>query len=104
MPHLRDLKLDVQVERRDADIELQFRGRATFVSLPALTRILDNLPDGGHIRLNVAGLAQIDHTCAEVLADWIQRRRKTGTRLALAGMSEMHASHPHRRLAEVANA
>ena len=104
MPHLRDLKLDVQVVRGDAHIELQFRGRATFVSLPALTRILDNLPSVGHIRLNVAGLAQIDHTCAEVLTDWIQRRRKTGARLELAGMSEMHASHPHRRLAEVANA
>lgn len=104
MPHLRDLKLDVQVERGDAHIEVRFRGRATFVSLPALTRILDSLPGGGHIRLDVAALAQIDHTCAEVLADWIQRRRKTGTRLELVGMSESHASHPHRRLAEVANA
>lgn len=104
MPHLRDLKLDVHVERGDAHIELQFRGRATFLSLPNLTRILDSLPGGGHIRLNVAGLAQIDHTCAEVLADWIQRHRKSGTRLELAGMNEMHASNPHRRLAEVANA
>ena len=104
MPHLRDLKLDVQVERRDDHSELQLRGRATFVSLPALTSTLDSLPDGGHIRLNVAELTQIDHTCAEVLADWIQRRRKSGTRLELVGTSDMHASNPHRRLAEVANA
>jgi len=38
------------------------------------------------------------------LADWIQRRRKAGARLELAGMSDMHSSNPHRRLAEVASA
>ncbi len=102
LPHLRDLKLDVNVERKDAQIELQFRGRITFLSLPRLTRILDELPSGGHVRLNLAAVTQLDHTCAEVLADWIQRNRKAGTRVELVGSSEMHASNPHRRLAEAA--
>jgi MFS superfamily sulfate permease-like transporter len=104
LPHVRNLKLDVHVDRNDGHIELKFQGRATFLSLPGLTRILDSLPGGGRIRLNVAGLAQVDHTCAEVLVDWIQRRRKAGTQLELAGMSDMHVSHPHRRLAEAASA
>ena len=104
MPHLRNLKLDVHVDRNEAHTELQFKGRATFLSLPGLTKILDSLPGGGHIRLNVAGLAQLDHTCAEVLADWIQRRRRAGTQLELAGMNDKHASNLHRRLAEAASA
>ena len=103
MPQLRDLKLDVNVERKDAHIELQFRGRGTFLSLPRLTKILDELPTGGHIRLNLAALTHLDHTCAEVLADWIQRSRKAGTRVELVGTNEMHASNPHRRLAEAAS-
>lgn len=102
IPHLRDLKLDVNVDRKDAHIELQFRGRATFFALPRLTKILDELPNGGYIRLNFAGLTQLDHTCAEVLADWIQRSRKGGTRVELVGMNETHASNSHRRLAEAA--
>lgn len=102
MPHLRDLKLEVNVDQKDAHIELQFRGRATFVGLPRLTKILDELPTGGYIRLNLAGLTQLDHTCAEVLADWIQRSRKAGTRVELVGMNETHASNSHRRLAEAA--
>lgn len=102
IPHLRDLKLDVNVDRKDAHIELQFRGRATFFALPRLTKILDELPNGGYIRLNLAGLTQLDHTCAEVLADWIQRSRKAGTRVELVGMNETHASNSHRRLAEAA--
>lgn len=103
MPHVRDLKLDVSVDRKDAHIELQFRGRATFLSLPRLTKILDELPNGGHIRLNLAALTQLDHTCAEVIADWIQRSRKAGTRVELVSTNEMHASNPHRRLAEAAS-
>jgi MFS superfamily sulfate permease-like transporter len=103
VPHLRDLKLEVNVERKDACVELQFRGRATFLSLPRLTKILDDLPNGGHIRLHLAGLAQLDHTCAEVLADWIQRSRKAGTRVELVGSSESHAGNSHRRLAEAAS-
>lgn len=104
IPHLRNLKLDVHVHRNDAHTELKFNGRATFLSLPGLTKILDSLPGGGHIRLNVAGLAQLDHTCAEVLADWIQRRRKAGTQLELAGLNDRQASNLHRRLAEAASA
>lgn len=102
MPHLRDLKLEVNVEHKDAQVELQFRGRATFLSLPRLTKILDEMPNGGHIRLNLAALTQLDHTCAEVIADWIQRSRRAGTRVELVGMNEMHASNSHRRLAEAA--
>lgn len=104
VPHMRNLKLDVHVDRTEAHTELQFNGRATFLSLPGLTKILDSLPGGGHIRLNVAGLAQLDHTCTEVLADWIQRRRRAGTQLELAGMNDKHASNLHRRLAEAASA
>lgn len=103
VPHLRDLKLEVKLERKEAHIEMQICGRATFLSLPKLTRILDDLPSVGHIRLHLSNLTQLDHTCAEVLADWIQRTRKAGTRVELVGMNEMHAGNSHRRLAEAAS-
>jgi MFS superfamily sulfate permease-like transporter len=102
VPHFRNLKLDVQVARDGDHVELKLRGGATFVSLPRLSKILDSLPNGGRIRLNVAGLAQVDHTCAEVLADWIQRKRRSGTQLELAGVDERMAKGNYRRLAEAA--
>jgi ABC-type transporter Mla MlaB component len=52
----------------------------------------------------MAGLAQVDHTCAEVLADWIQRKRKGGTQLELSGLSDSDDSGHYRRLAEAAKA
>lgn len=102
VPHFRNLKLDVQVVRDDEHVELRLRGGATFVTLPRLSKILDGLPNSGRVRLNVAGLAQVDHTCAEVLVDWIQRRRRAGTQLELAGMDESHGRGHFRRLAEAA--
>ncbi len=102
VPHIRNLKLDVHVDRTDSHIELKLNGGATFVSLPRLTKVLDALPSGGLIRLNIGGLAQVDHTVAEVLADWIQRKRRSGTQLELAGVTEKHASGNYRRLTEAA--
>jgi ABC-type transporter Mla MlaB component len=72
--------------------------------LPKLTKMLDGVPNGGRIRLNIAGLALLDHTCAEVLTDWIQRKRRAGTQLELAGMTEVHGHSSYRRLVEAASA
>lgn len=103
-PHLRNLKLDVQVTRTEAHVDLHLRGGATFVCLPRLSKILDGLPSGGSIRLDVAGLAKLDHTCTEVLAEWIQRTRRAGTRLELAGIDAQTVRGHHRRLTEAAMA
>jgi len=102
VPHFRNLKLDVHVVRDDEHIELQLRGGATFVSLPRLTKVLDRLPAAGSIRLDVAGLGKVDHTCAEVLAEWIQRKRRSGARLELAGIDARAGAGHYRRLAEAA--
>lgn len=103
VPHLRNLKLDVKVVKTDARVDLQLRGGATFVSLPRLSKILDELPNGGLIRLDFAGLAKVDHTCTEVLAEWIQRKRRAGTQLELAGIDGRGVRGHYRRLAEAAN-
>jgi MFS superfamily sulfate permease-like transporter len=102
VPHFRNLKLDVHVVRGEDHVELQLRGGATFVSLPRLTNVLDHLPAAASIRLDVAGLSKVDHTCAEVLADWIQRKRRAGARLELAGIDERAGGGHYRRLAEAA--
>jgi MFS superfamily sulfate permease-like transporter len=104
VPHFRNFKLDVQVSRDESQVELRLEGGANFVGLPRLTKILDDLPSGGRIRLNIAGLAQLDHTCAEVLADWIQRKRRGGTQLELAGVDHRHDRGQFRRLTEAASA
>jgi MFS superfamily sulfate permease-like transporter len=103
VPHLRNLKLDVQVSSTETHVDLHLRGGATFLSLPRLSKVLDALPSGGLIRLNIAGLAKVDHTCAEVLAEWMQRTRRAGTRFELAGIHGQPVRSHHRRLSEAAD-
>jgi MFS superfamily sulfate permease-like transporter len=102
VPHLRNLKLDVEVSRTETHVDLHLRGGATFLSLPRLSKILDGLPTGGLIRLNLTDLAKVDHTCAEVLAEWMQRMRRAGTRLELAGIDGQPVRGNFRRLSEAA--
>jgi ABC-type transporter Mla MlaB component len=91
LPHLRNLKFDAQVDRHDTHIELELQGRATFLSLPGLIKILESLPSGGRIRLSCARLAHLDHTCNEVLVDWMERCRRAGTQIELAGAEPLFA-------------
>ncbi len=102
LPHWRHAKLDVQCDRNGNDVALKLSGRATFLCLPKLTRILDSVPSGGHIRLDIAELALLDHTCAEVMTDWVQRKRASGARIELVGLCEKHTQNCYHRLAELA--
>ncbi len=103
-PHARNLKCQIHVDQKGDEVELQVRGRATFLTLPRLTKILDNLPAGARVRLDFSELALIDHTCAEVLTDWIQRKRRGGTQLEVVGLREAGGSGSYRRLVQFASA
>jgi MFS superfamily sulfate permease-like transporter len=78
VPHIRRLRLKID-EPADRDVpELALDGAATFLTLPKLVARLDAVPATGHMRLNLDRLVHIDHTCAEMLHDWIKRRRDMG--------------------------
>ncbi len=93
IPHLRRLKLDIHHgPAASAQSELELAGAATFVQLPRLSKALESLPADGPVRLTLARLSHIDHTCAEMISDWIERHRATGREVSIdpAGAS-LHA-------------
>ncbi|WP_343714392.1 SulP family inorganic anion transporter [Inquilinus sp.] len=84
LPHLR--RMPLRIRRRDlptGEAELRLEGAATFLQLPALLRALEALPPGATVRLDAGGLAQIDHTSMEMLADWAERRAASGAPVEL---------------------
>lgn len=96
LPQLKRLKLRIHRET-PADgkaANLALVGTATFVQLPRLSAALEALP-AGPVKLSLRGLRFLDHTCAEMLADWIERRRVAGHRIEL----DAAAGAQHRRLA-----
>ena len=93
LPHLR--RMPLRIKRRDlpsGEAELRLEGAATFLQLPALLRALEALPPGATVRLDAGGLAQIDHTSMEMLADWAERRAARGRTAGATGPAARPAS------------
>lgn len=87
VPHARRLALNVDADYHGSESRMALAGTATFVTLPKLSRALDEVPEGRPLHLDLARLDAIDHTCAEMLRDWLQRRRAKGGSVELSGAS-----------------
>lgn len=87
LPHATKLKLGIDERREDDMHEIVLDGTATFIMLPKLTAALDRVSGPQYLRLDVERLRHIDHVCAEMLAEWIQRRREAGQVVELKGAS-----------------
>lgn len=85
VPHLRQLRLKMEDGPAGDAHEVSLNGTATFLSLPKLSAKLESLPTVGPIVLNVERLAHIDHTCAEMVREWVDRRRNAGGPVELFG-------------------
>jgi MFS superfamily sulfate permease-like transporter len=85
LPHARRLKLGVDDEQRGDTHELALHGTATFLTLPKLSAKLEAVPAERPVILNVERLLHIDHTCAEMVREWMDRRRGAGTSVELSG-------------------
>jgi MFS superfamily sulfate permease-like transporter len=85
IPHLRRLKLGVDHQEEDEHAAISLSGTATFVQLPRLSDALDRAPAGKPVTIDVRNLAAVDHSCAELLREWLARRRASGASVTLLG-------------------
>lgn len=87
VPHVRRLGLKVEMPDETQGRCMALAGSATFVTLPKLSDTLDALPMDGPTCLDVSRLTKVDHTCAELLKEWLARRRAAGHPVELTGAS-----------------
>ncbi|WP_194150933.1 SulP family inorganic anion transporter [Sphingomonas glacialis] len=88
IPVLRNLRLKVVRVENDGHETVHLAGAATFLTLPKLSGALDAVPQGAPMRLDMTELSSADHTCAELLKDWLARRRAAGGEVEVYGASE----------------
>lgn len=88
LPNFRRLRLRVDEHAQDEGRStLKLSGAATFIALPKLSARLDALPSKGPVSLDLTKCSAIDHTCSELLKDWLQRRRAGGGQVEVFGGS-----------------
>lgn len=85
IPNLRRLGLKVDQSELAGAHTIALHGSATFVTLPKLSDRLEAVPGGAPVRLDLSQLQAVDHSCAELLKDWLQRRRAGGSSVELEG-------------------
>jgi len=85
IPHLRRLRLKVDERHEEDRSEIRLEGAATFLTIPKLLKALEAIPGHRKVHLDLRKVPAIDHSAAEMLAEWIQRRRSGGTQVNLDG-------------------
>ena len=77
-PYFRNHKLRVTQRSEEEVEEVEVSGAATCVNLPKLAKQLDGIPEGRDVRLRFRDVVYLDHTCAEMIGEWVSRRKRRG--------------------------
>lgn len=77
------LKINLVALDAPGHMELRLSGAATFLKVPALTQVLETVPEGTTLHVPLGNLSYIDHSCLELLEDWGRSGAVKGARLVL---------------------
>lgn len=92
IPYWRTLKLRVGQQEEGEVTRVSLKGSATFLTLTRLTSVLEALPDSRPVKLDLDNLRGMDHTTAQMLNEWLARRRKHGALVEVAGPDQFTRS------------
>ena len=95
--HRSSLRLKVEEDHAEDEnaSRLSLQGSATFVSLTRLTSILEGIPSGRSVHLDLNGLRGLDHTSTEMVREWVARRRAGGQTVEFSGSESLIARLAH---------
>lgn len=77
------LKISLVQLQDSQELELRLVGAATFLKVPALTKVLASIPQGSTVHVPLGNLSYIDHSCLELLEEWGRANAAQGTRLII---------------------
>jgi MFS superfamily sulfate permease-like transporter len=66
------LQIYTQPGRAEGHVDLHLEGSATFVRIPLITAVLDKIPEGSTVHIRTDSLHYIDHSCLDLMHDWIK--------------------------------
>ena len=76
--------ISLDVRQHGTRVDAYLHGAVTFLGLPRLVRLLENLPRGVDLHVHVDGVLYIDHACLVAVADFERQRRRSGEHIHIA--------------------
>lgn len=95
LPHVRNLRFRVGEKPAGEAVRLELEGAATFLGLTRLTTALEQIPPSKSVHVDMGGVHAIDHTTAEMLNEWLSRRRSRGDEVTVTGPAPILKSLAH---------
>lgn len=84
------------VQKNEDTYELKIKGVANFLTLLRLNKLLDQVPKGTKLKINISTARLIDLTVLEHLDDFKRAHRRTGGKIKITGVEHHVASTGHR--------
>jgi MFS superfamily sulfate permease-like transporter len=72
------LEIKVEQDEGGARTDMYLEGAATFLSIPQLSSVLDQVRPDSELHIHVEHLDYIDHACLDMLAAWEKQHNATG--------------------------
>lgn len=77
--------LDIHVvpDENNHQIHMYMEGIATFIRLPQLAKVLEQVPPGKEIHIHLEMLSYIDHSCLDFLSMWEKQEQNKGSTVVM---------------------
>lgn len=66
-------------DEKNERIDVYLEGAATFIRLPKLAKVIEQIPPGTEIHIHLEMLTYIDHSCLDFLSMWEKQQEQTGS-------------------------
>jgi len=76
-----DVRVDGDVENHR--VEFHLNGAATFLALPKLTAMLDEVEPQTELHVHLENLTYVDHACLELFVNWEKQHEASGGKLVM---------------------
>lgn len=77
------LEIRVEEDEKTGDTHIYLEGAATFIRLPQLAAVFEQLPANAHVHVHLKQLSYIDHACMDLLVNWEEQHKSTGGELSM---------------------
>jgi MFS superfamily sulfate permease-like transporter len=67
----------------EGHIDLHLNGSATFVRIPLIAATLESIPEGSTVHVRTENLHYIDHSCLDLMHDWIKTSPSKNLRIVI---------------------
>ncbi|TXG83552.1 MAG: SulP family inorganic anion transporter [Thermomicrobiales bacterium] len=95
VPHLRNLRFRVGEQTVGETVRLELEGAATFLGLTRLTNALEQVPVAKPVHVDLDRVHAMDHTTAEMLTEWLARRKQRGDAVTVSGPAPLLKTLAH---------